>query len=62
MLFDLLRQAVPIDDLGYEEFCESYAAPVNPKSDNIQVEEADVRRRAELIPGLLERLDRHGGF
>ena len=60
--FDILGGVIPIDDLGYEDFRESYAAPVNPKSENIQVEEDEVGRRAELIPGLLERLDRHGGF
>ena len=60
--FDLLGRAVPIDDLGYEDFCASYAAPVNPKSDQVHVEKEDVGRRAERIPGLMDHLDRHGEF
>lgn len=60
--FDILRRVFPIDDLGYEDFRDSYSAPVNPKSDSIQVEEDDIRRRAGLIPALLDRLERRGGF
>ena len=60
--FDLLRQAVPIDDLGYEDFCKSYEAPVNPKSEKLQVEEDELDRRAARIPGLMVDLERDGGY
>ena len=60
--FDILRQTIPIDDLDYEDFCESYEAPVNPKNEKLQVNEDDVGPKAARVPELLKYLESHGGF